>query len=298
MTGGAMGRPSPKRRVRYILVNIAPAAMGRENEPMSSTYTANDAAAYERLMGRWSRLLAEPFIAFAGIAAGDRVLDLGCGTGSLALALAARREPSHILGLDISETYVAQAQARARDPRLAFRVGDAASIDLPDGGVDRAYSLLALNFVRQPVRAIGEMRRVTRAGGVIAAAVWDFAGGLAYQRLFWDTAAALDPAADKARARHYAAALTWPGELEAAFASAGARKVVAQSLTLRMVYADFADYWDPIANAQGPVGDYVKQLAPHALAALAGAVERAFLAGRADGPRSMTATAWAAKARV
>ncbi|MDE2167633.1 MAG: class I SAM-dependent methyltransferase [Alphaproteobacteria bacterium] len=260
---------------------------------MTSTYTANDAIAYERLMGRWSRLLAEQLIDFAAIETGDRILDLGCGTGSLALALAARREPAQIVGLDIAEPYIEYARARSADPRVTFRI--AAAIDVPDGHFDRCYSLLALNFVTEPVQAVREMRRVTRPGGVIAAAVWDFAGGLTYQRLFWDTAAALDPAADRARARHYAAALTWPGELEAAFVEVGTRDVVGASLTMRMVYADFADYWEPIANAQGPVGDYVNGLEPQSLAALAAAVERAYLAGRPAGPRSMAATAWAAK---
>lgn len=265
---------------------------------MISTYTATDAAAYERLMGRWSRLLATPFVAFAGIEDGDRILDVGCGTGSLAFVLAARREPSAIVGLDISEPYVAHARVQAVDARLSFRVGDAVALDFPDESFDRCYSLLALNFVPQPAQAVREMKRVTRAGGTIAAAVWDFAGGLTYQRLFWDTAAALDPNAARARARHYAAGLTWAGELEAAFTDAGARDIDATSLTLRMVFADFADYWEPIAHAQGPVGDYIKSLDPTSLAALDGAVESAYLAGRSDGPRSMTATAWAAKARV
>jgi hypothetical protein len=142
------------------------------------------------------------------------------------------------------------------------------------------------------------MRRVTRPGGCIAAAVWDFPGGLTYQRLFWDTAAARDPKAAEGRARHYAADLLWAGELEAAFADAGAHDIVATSLTIRIVYANFADYWEPIANAPGPVGDYVKSLDPTSLAALARAVESAYLSGRSDGPRSMTATAWAAKGRV
>lgn len=265
---------------------------------MSSTYTATDAAAYERLMGRWSRGLAEAFLAFAGIEAGDRVLDLGCGTGSLARALAARPEPSQILGIDISEPYIAQARLHAHDPRLSFQVGDATVLDLPDASFARCYSLLALNFVRPPMAAVREMVRLTRPGGTVAAAVWDFAGGLTYQRIFWDTAAARDPEADAARARHYAAALTWPGELEAAFAAAGLRSVVAGSLTIRMVYASFADYWDPIATAQGPVGDYVRTRTPAALAALATAVESAYRAGRPDGPRSLTATAWAAKGVV
>jgi SAM-dependent methyltransferase len=265
---------------------------------MPSNYTATDAAAYERLMGRWSPLLAEQLIAFAGIADRDRILDLGCGTGSLALALAARPEPAAVTGVDIAEAYVAHAATVSRDPRLSFRIGDAVALDLPDASFERCYSLLALNFVPQPLRAVREMRRVTRPGGTIAAAVWDFAGGLTYQRIFWDTAAALDPKASAARARQCAAALTWPGELGAAFAEAGAHDIAAASLTVRMVYADFADYWEPIAGAPGPVGDYVKQLDPAALSALAAAVESAYLAGRPDGPRSMTATAWAARGIV
>jgi len=265
---------------------------------MSSTYTATDADAYERLMGRWSRLLAEDFLAFAGIAPAERVLDLGCGTGALALALAARAEPRSILGIDIAERYVDHARRRATDPRLEFAVGDAVALDFADGSFDRSLSLLALNFVPEPARALAEMRRVTRRGGVVAAAVWDFAGGLVYQRIFWDTAAALDPEADRARARHFSSPLTRASELEAGFAAARLLDVESRMLTIRMRYASFADYWQPIANAQGPVGDYVKRLPAPALATLAAAVERAYRSGGADGPRSMAATAWAAKGRV
>lgn len=262
---------------------------------MASRYTADDAAAYERLMGRWSGRLAELLIGFGGLAAGDRVLDVGCGTGSLALALAARPEPAAIAGIDIAAPYIAYAAAHAADPRLSFFTADAMSMEFPAGSFDRCYSLLALNFMSDPGAALAGMRQATRPGGRIAAAVWDFAGGLVYQRIFWDTAAALDPAADQARARHYSSPLTGSGELAAAFETAGLRDVEETSLTIRMEYADFADYWQPIANAQGPVGDYVKRLAPDSLDRLTEAVRRAYLAGRADGPRSMAATAWAAR---
>jgi SAM-dependent methyltransferase len=166
------------------------------------------------------------------------------------------------------------------------------------GSFDRCFSLLALNFTSDPARALTGMRRVTRPGGVIAAAVWDFPGGLVYQRIFWDTAAAVDPEADRARGRHFSSPLTGPGGLAAAFEEAGLGEVRATSLTARMEYSDFADYWQPIANAQGPVGDYVKRLPPVRLEALAAAVRRAYLAGASDGPRSMAATAWAARGVV
>jgi ubiquinone/menaquinone biosynthesis C-methylase UbiE len=265
---------------------------------MPSRYTANDPEAYQRLMGRWSGLLAEALIDFTGLEAGDRVLDVGCGTGSLALALAARPEPAAITGIDIAASYIAYAAGRSTDSRLAFIVGDAVMLDLPDAGFDRTLSQLALNFVSDPTRAIAGMRRVTRPGGTVAAAVWDFPGGLVYQRIFWDTAAALDPAAVAARARHYSSPLTGPGELAAAFRDAGLRDVREASLTIRIEYRDFADYWEPIEDAQGPVGDYVKSLSPHRLDDLREAVRRAYLAGAPDGLRSMAATAWAARGAV
>jgi SAM-dependent methyltransferase len=265
---------------------------------MASSYTASDAAAYQRLMGRWSGRLADALIAFAGLDAGDRVLDVGCGTGSLALALAARPEPSAIVGLDIAAPYIAYAAERVADPRLSFLTGDAVSMDFPPGIFDRCYSLLALNFMSDPGEALAAMRRATRRGGVVAAAVWDFPGGLVYQRIFWDTAAALDPEADHARARHFSSPLTGPDQLAAALRHAGLAEVRAASLTIRMGYSDFADYWEPIANAQGPVGDYVKRLLPEPLDRLTASVRRAYLAGAADGPRSMAATAWAARGIV
>ncbi len=265
---------------------------------MASSYTATDAVAYERLMGRWSGALAEALIAFAGVEPGDRVLDVGCGTGSLAEALAARSEPAAITEIDIAPPYITYALRRLADPRVSFVIGDAVTMEFPAGSFDRCYSLIALNFMSDPAAALAAMRRATRPGGTLAAAVWDFPGGLVYQRIFWDTAAALDPDADRARARHYSSPLTGPGELEAAFHAAGLREVYAASLTVRMFYADFSDYWAPIADAQGPVGDYVKRLRPEQLELLHDTVQRAYLAGGADGPRSMAATAWAARGTV
>ena len=265
---------------------------------MTSGYTATDAEAYERLMGRWSGRLAEELICFAGVASGDRVLDLGCGTGSMALALAAHPEPAEIVGIDIAAPYVAYAKTRSADPRLDFRAGDGVALNLPAVSFDRSFSLLALNFMSDPEKALCGMRRVTRPGGVVAAAVWDFAGGLVYQRIFWDTAAALDPDAEQARSRHFSGPLLRAGELAAAFEAAGLCDVRPASLTVRMDYAEWSDYWEPIANAQGPVGDYVKGLPPDRLGSIAAAVRRAYLAGQPDGPRSMTATAWAARGVV
>jgi SAM-dependent methyltransferase len=265
---------------------------------MASNYTATDAQGYERQMGRWSIRLADELIAFAGIVTGERVLDVGCGTGSMALALAARPEPAAIVGIDIASRYTAYAATRSTDPRLKFLTGDVVALDLPSDSFDRCFSLIALNFMSDPRLALAGMRRVTRPGGIVAVAVWDFPGGVVCERVFWDTAAALDPEADLSRGRHFSAPLMRPGELAAAFNEAGLRSVKTVSLTIRMEYADFSDYWEPIAQAQGPIGDYIKRLAPGRIEMLAAAVRRAYLAGGPDGPRSMAATAWAARGFV
>jgi SAM-dependent methyltransferase len=171
-------------------------------------------------------------------------------------------------------------------------------LDLPTGSFDRCFSLLALNFVSHPIQAIAAMARIVRPGGVIAAAVWDFVGGLVYQRIFWDTAAALDPEADLARGRHFSRPLIGPNQLTDAFDQVRLCGVQAATLAIHMEYANFLDYWEPIANAQGPVGDYVKRLSPERLETLVAAVRGAYLSGAADGPRSIAATAWAARGVV
>jgi ubiquinone/menaquinone biosynthesis C-methylase UbiE len=70
---------------------------------MATTFTALSAEGYEQMMGRWSRRLAPKLIGFAGVAAGDRVLDVGCGTGSLTAALTGHAELAAIMGIDLAE---------------------------------------------------------------------------------------------------------------------------------------------------------------------------------------------------
>jgi SAM-dependent methyltransferase len=264
---------------------------------VGSLYSAADPDAYERLMGRWSRRLAPLFLRFADLPPRAAVLDTGCGTGSLAEALA--REGHKAVAADIAPPFAAWARdAHRGDKKLRFLVSDVQALPFGAAHFDAAVSLLVLNFVAGPASALREMRRVTKPGGVVAGAVWDFAGGLDYQRIFWDTAAALDFRADIARGRHYGHALLRAGALGDAMRRAGLQAVEETSLTIRMDYADFADYWGPIATAQGPVGDYVRAAEPELLERIRERVRAAFLSGGADGPRSMAATAWAVKARV
>lgn len=264
----------------------------------SSTFAAASAAGYEMQMGRWSRRLAVEFLDFVGIADGERVLDVGCGTGSLASAVANRTCRSQIHGLDLATPYIEHAAATHRDPRLRFSVGDARALVFPDHAFDRVLSLLALHFVPTPLDAIAEMYRVARPGAVVGAAVWDLRGGMVAGRLFFDTAAALDPDANAHRARNFTRPLTRPGELAMAWRTAGLVDVVETTLAIRMEYLGFDDYWSPYDGLDGPAAAYVATLTPEKRTVLKDAVRRAYLDGEKDGPRSFVAVAWAVKGQV
>ena len=138
------------------------------------------------------------------------MLDVGCGTGSLALALAERRASERVAGIDIAAPYVGFARSRPGAASIGFAVGDACRLPYADGSFAAALAQLSLNFVPDAAQAAREMRRVVSPGGVVAAAVWDFRGGLVFQRLFWDTAAGLDPGAGAARDRLFSGPLALP----------------------------------------------------------------------------------------
>jgi SAM-dependent methyltransferase len=166
---------------------------------VSSTFPAADGDGYELQMGRWSRRLAGSFLDFVGSADGESVLDVGCGTGSLAFAVKERCELRQLRGVDFSHAYIEHAARHNDDSRIAFEVGDACALAFPDRTFDRVLSLLMLHFVPNADQAIAEMRRVARAGAVVGAAVWDARGGLVATRMFFDTAAMLDPRASERR---------------------------------------------------------------------------------------------------
>lgn len=264
----------------------------------SSTYHASDGAAYERFLGRWSKRLARPFADFARPPEDGRALDVGCGTGSLALALAERGGSGRVAGIDIALPYIAFARTRPAAGAIDFAIGDASSLPCADRSFAAALAQLSLNFVPDAARAVREMRRVVRPGGVVAAAVWDFRGGLVFQRLFWDTAAGLDPAAGAARDKLFSSPLALPEGLPLLWRETGLTTVEHGSITIRMDFADFADYWEPLLGGQGPVGSYVAGLSSERRSLIEERVRGAFLSGAPDGPRSLTATAWAVRGAV
>ena len=262
---------------------------------VSSTFTAADGDGYELQMGRWSQRLAGPFLDFVGTTNGESVLDVGCGTGRLAFALAERCQIKELRGVDFSPAYIEHATRHNHDPRIAFEVGDACALAYPDHSFDRVLSLLVLPFIPKAVQAIAEMRRVARPGAVVGAAVWDTRGGYVSNRMFFDIAAVLDPRATERRARVYTRPMTRPGELAKAWRAAGFSDVVETTLSIRMEFASFDDYWAPCIGKDGPQAEYVTTLSDAEKVRFRDALRLAYVDGEPDGPRSYAALAWAVK---
>jgi SAM-dependent methyltransferase len=264
----------------------------------ASSYNASDGFAYETFLGRWTRRLAGALIDFSRFPETGALLDAGCGTGGLVDAMAARWSGRRVVGLDIAEPYIDFARRRAVGNNPSLGIGDLCRLPYADPAFSGVGAQLVLNFVSDPHLAVREMRRVTRSDGVDAAAIWDFGGGLVYQRIFWDTASSIDPKAGGVRDRLFSTPLATPDGLLQLFAPNGLIKLERDSLTIRMDYVDFDDYWRPLLGGQGPVGTYAASLSPDMRARVEDAVRAAYLAGAPDGPRSMTATAWAVRAVV
>jgi SAM-dependent methyltransferase len=253
-----------------------------------------NAEAYERFMGRWSRLLAPLLIGFGGLSDGERVLDVGCGTGSLTFSLAETANLAAVTGIDLTQDFLDFARARNADPRIAFEQADARALPFADDAFDRAFAMLVLHFLPDAARAVAEMRRVVRPGGTVAAAVWDGYGGQPHIRMVWDIAGVLDQGLERPLFRP----MTAPGEMAEAWEAVGLRDIEETSLMIRIEFSSFEDYWSPFLLGEGPHGQYVTKLPEAARAVLQEHARRAYLADRPDGPRSFVSVARACRGTV
>jgi SAM-dependent methyltransferase len=256
-----------------------------------------DAEAYERFMGRWSRAVAPLLVDFTGAPDRGRFLDVGSGTGSLAFAVAERKVGTHVLGIDPSKEYVAYAISRNPFPdRVGFEVGDAQQLRFSDATFGASLSLLVFNFIPDPAKALLEVRRVTRPGGRISAAVWDYGSGMRMLRAFWDAAASIDAKAERLDERHMPLCRT--GELSALWRKGGLRDVDEQPLDITMRFESFADYWNPFLLGQGPAGAYARSLDRDRLHGLHSEVKRRLGLSGEDAPFVLPARVWAVRGTV
>src|SRR4051812_8607795 len=175
--------------------------------------------AYDRFMGRYSVPLAPEFADFASVAAGQHVLDVGCGPGALTAELVRRLGPAAVSAVDPSEPFV--AAARERHPGVSVQRAAAEDLPFEDKAFDAALAQLVVHFMADPVEGLRELARVTRKDGVVAACVWDHAGGKGPLSLFWEAARQLDPGVED----ESALAGARKGHLVELFGAAGLRQV-------------------------------------------------------------------------
>jgi SAM-dependent methyltransferase len=245
--------------------------------------------AYEAYVGRWSRRVAEQFVHWLSVPAGKRWLDAGSGTGALTAAILAAG-PAEVVGVDPSLGFLGSAASPASQV-----AGDAAALPFRDGAFDAVVSGLALNFVPDPPRAVAEFTRVAAPGGVVAAYVWDYAGGMRMMRYFWDAAAEVDPAA-AGRDEGLRFPICREPALRSAWSGAGLSDIGTRAIEIPTVFADFEDYWAPFLGGQGSAPSYLATLSDDRKRRIRD-VLRTRLPVSPDGSVALTASAWAVRGR-
>lgn len=246
--------------------------------------------AYERFMGRWSRLVAPRFLDWVDLPAGLRWADVGCGTGALTAAILDRCSPASVLAQDPSEAQVAEARRRVRDSRVSF--GVATAEQLPARSFDVVVSGLVLNFVPDLDATLRAMSSAV-GDGVVAAYVWDYGEGMQLLRRFWDVAGSLDPAVTALDEGHRFGLAT-EANLAEAWTDNGLDEVDTTGLTVPTVFEDFEDLWSPFLGGQGPAPTYVASLDDLAREQLRLELAQALPPG-ADGRIRLSARAWAVR---
>jgi SAM-dependent methyltransferase len=246
------------------------------------------AEAYDRFMGRHSAQLAPPFADFGGVQAGQRVLDVGCGPGALTGELVRRVGGEAVAAVDPSEPFV--AAAKERYPAVDVRRAPAERLPFDDEAFDATLAQLVVHFMPDPVAGLREMARVTRSGGVVAACVWDHAGGRTPLGVFWRAVRELDPDAtdesDLAGARD--------GQLVELLADAGLTSVEGATVTASGRFESFDEWWEPMTLGVGPAGAYLQGLAEPARGDLRARCQELL----PTAPFTIATAAWSARGRA
>jgi SAM-dependent methyltransferase len=243
--------------------------------------------AYARFMGRFSEPLAVQFLDLVAAGDGQQALDVGCGPGALTERLVERLGPAAVAAVDPSAPFI--ASVRSRFPAVDVHEGKAERLPFPDDRFDLSLAQLVVHFMSDPVVGLREMARVTRSGGVVAASVWDHAGGAGPLTVFWDAVNTLDPGARDESALPGARA----GHLAMLFAQAGLRDIEPTTLTVQVPFASFDEWWEPYTLGVGPAGAYVDGLDDQARERLRARCRERF----PSAPFVVEASAWCVRAR-
>lgn len=257
------------------------------------TFEFDDSAAYERAIGRWSRAVAPVFLQWLAPPANARWLDVGCGTGIFAHALLELCSPAAVVGVDPAAAQIAQASRGLAAGRASFQVADARELPFAEASFDVVAAALALNFIPDRSRAVAEMRRVARAGGAVAAYVWDFAEELSpsgpLRRALRRSGVQVPSIPGTAESR--------PDALRALFEQAGLERIETRVIDVCLAYGDFDDFWRAQTPGYAPTTRVVASMSEADRARLMRAV-RDQLPAAPGGAIEYCARANAIKARV
>lgn len=249
--------------------------------------------AYELFIGRWNSLVAVEFLDWLELPGGLRWVDVGCGTGALSEAILDTRDPTSVDGVEPSAGFVRAARQRLGD-RATVHQAPAEDLPLLDGSADVVVSGLVLNFIPDLPAALAEMKRVA-PGGIVAAYVWDYSGGMEMLSLFWDAADEVDPEGSADEGRRFP--LCRPDALKSAFVRAGLDAPEVVPLDIPTPFPDFEALWTPFTGGQGAGPSYLVSLDTEKQAALKESWRRR-VPTNIDGSISLTARAWAIRASV
>lgn len=253
----------------------------------------DNATAYEQYVGRWSREIAKEFINWLDVPSDHVWLDIGAGTGILSDVILSQARPTKVVGVDTSQAYIDLAQNRITDTRAEFYVGDANNLDLSNINFDVAVAGLVINFVPSPQQAINNMAKSVKAGGLVAAYVWDYVDKMEMMRYFWDAAIQIDSDAKELDSGQRFP-ICHPDNLQTLFEEAGLKAIDVVAIDIETVFKDFDDYWQPYIAAQGSVSKYLRSLNDETRDAL-GVYLQKQLPTEADGSIHLIARAWAVK---
>jgi SAM-dependent methyltransferase len=252
------------------------------------------AEAYDRHTGRYGRELSAAFVRFAGVAPAMRVLDVGSGPGALAMTVAEIVGAPAVAAVDPSEDYA--GACRRRVPGADVRVGPAEALPFEDRAFDAVLAQLVVQALDDAPAAAREMRRVAAAGGMVAACVWDFRGGMPLLDAYWAAARTLDPGGAHDAGDDSANPWCTRDGLRRLWEGAGIAQVETAELSAGAAYDGFDDAWFSFAAGAGFSGAYCRSLDDDRRAALREEFRRRL--GVADGPFRLDARAWAVRGRA
>ena len=264
------------------------------SKPNAGLWGGGDA--YEQYMGRWSRRIAPLFLDWLSIPADTECLDIGCGTGVLSSAIIDNCAPRRVVGIDPSEAFVEAARSQVDDQRFQCKQGNGETLSYDDNAFQIAVSGLVLNFVGDKGKAVAEMARVVRPGGIAALYVWDYAGHMQIMRYFFDEATRLDSGAS-AFDDGVNAPICRPDPLSNLFLEAGLEDIEVQAIDIPAAFKNFDDYWTPFLGGTGSAPKYCTSLAPDAQSELREKLRHRLPTGP-DGEILLAVRAWAIKGTV